>query len=417
VARNSLAAIAVPRRLRHVALAVQLRLKPLAGPKIPRMDHDSSRLAHYTSSVEVIASILTYGFLLVPNKRYLINALLGEDLFNEREPQEFGMVSFTQLRMEDAAAHRDRFGTFGIIVSWDWALRNDAQRVVYVDVEGPVASELVWLFRFARQEFERAAGGTVDARSLENKVAAAFARSTLWSRLLTLYEYMEPERNSAQIEWRIANRLPQYHSGATRSDVVRSILEAVKLWKKFGSVRITPNDVHGFICPRGELSQLRSVLPTGFQNIPILTYRSQPALSRFRQVHEQALRAHRLRERLVTVVEPPPEGSLRVDASSSGGYNLPEVAHIEGARLFQDELNVATRVQVQYRSVTGSLCDVVLPIRDALYLLNALRELQWRSGLDPLNPLDENNRPRDVLVGRMRIGMSDGSRRRRREAG
>jgi hypothetical protein len=185
-----------------------------------RMDDDSSSLAHYTSSADIIASILTHGFLLVPNKRYLINAFLGEDLFSEREPQEFGMVSFTQLRMEDAASHRDRFGAFGIVVSWDWALRNDAQRVVYVDVEGPVASELAWLFRFARQEFERAAGGAVHAQTLENKAAASFARSTLWSRLLTLYEYMEPERNSAQVEWRIVNRLPQYHSGATRAEVV-----------------------------------------------------------------------------------------------------------------------------------------------------------------------------------------------------
>jgi hypothetical protein len=151
----------------------------------------------------------------------------------------------------------------------------------------------------------------------------------------------------------------------------------------------------------------------GFLDIPVLTYRTQPVLSRFRALHERALRSHRLRERIVTIVEPPPKGSLRVDVSSSGGYYLPEVAHVEGARLFQNELDVDTRIQVQYRSVTGPLCDIVMPIRDALYLLNALRELQWRSGLDPLNPLDENNRPRDVLVGRMRIGMSYTSRRRR----
>lgn len=389
-------------------------LQTLGRPRMTGMDQDSSRLAHYTTSAETIASILTHGFLLIPNKRYLINAFLGEDLFAEREPQEFGMVSFTQLPMEGTAAHRNRFGAFGIVVSWDWALRHEAQRVMYVDIQGPVATELAWLFRFARQEFERAAGGAVNAQALKNKAMASFARSTLWSRLLTLYEYMEPDRNSAQVEWRIVNRMPQYRSGATRAEVVHEILEAVKLWKTFGNVRITPNDVHGFICPHGELARFRSALPMDFHDLPVLTYRSRPALSRFRQLHERALRAHRLRERTVTVVEPPAEGSLRVAVSSSGGYDLPEVAHIEGARLFQDELNVATRVQVQYRSVTGPLCDVVLPIPDALHLMNMLRELQWRSGLDPLNPLDENHRPRDVLVGQMRMGMVDRSVRRRR---
>jgi hypothetical protein len=310
------------------------------------MDPNTPSLTHYTSSAEVVASILAHGFLLVPSKRYLINAFLGEDLFDDREPQEFGMVSFTQMRIDDAAAHRGKFGAFGIVMSWDWALQNDAQRVMYVDAEGLIAPELAWLFRFARQEFERASGGSADARALDNKAAASFAKSTLWSRLLTLYEYMEPERNSSQVEWRIVNRLPQYHSGTTRAEVVSEILSAVKIWKNFGSVPITPNDVHAFICPRGEAPKLRALLPPQFSGIPILSYRDESRVSRYREIHERALRAHRLRERVVTVIEPPPKGSIRLDTLSTGRYYLPEVGHIEGARLFQDELDIETRIQV-----------------------------------------------------------------------
>jgi hypothetical protein len=60
------------------------------------------RLVHYTKSAEVLVSILENGFLLVPNKRNLINALLGEEIFPDREPQQFGMVSFTQLPFESS---------------------------------------------------------------------------------------------------------------------------------------------------------------------------------------------------------------------------------------------------------------------------------------------------------------------------
>ena len=200
---------------------------------IRHMDRQTSQLVHYTASPEIVASILTHGFLLVPNKRFLINAMLGEDLFDDREPQEYGMVSFTQLPVNQASLHRQNFGPFGLVVTWEWALEHDAQRVTYVDLQGPVASEFAWLFRFARQEYERAAQSRVHARDLENKAAASFARSTVWSRLLTLYEYMEPERNSSQVEWRIVNGLPQYHSGSTRAEVVSELLASAKRWGEY----------------------------------------------------------------------------------------------------------------------------------------------------------------------------------------
>src|ERR1044071_2339849 len=172
----------------------------------------TSRLVHYTDSAETIASICENGFLLVPNKRHLINALLGEELFAEadREPQEFGMVSFTQLPITQAELHRERFGAFGIVVSWDWANANEIQRVIYVDESGQVAATFAWLFRLAKQEIERAVGGKPSRMALANKVFAMTTGSTMYSRLLTLYEYMEPERNSPQVEWRIVNKVPQH---------------------------------------------------------------------------------------------------------------------------------------------------------------------------------------------------------------
>ncbi len=357
------------------------------------VDHETYRLVHYTNSPQVIGSILRYGFLLVPNKRYLINALLGEDLFAEREPQEFGMVSFTQLPVAEATAHRERFGRFGIVVSWDWALSHDAQRVVYVDEGGPIAATLAWLFRLAKQELERATDGAPSSETLTNKALAFTKGSTLYARLLTLYEYMEPERSSGQVEWRIVNKIPQHHdTGKERGELVRELLEIVKMWKNFGSIRLTPNDVHAFIGPRGAKAELESELPEEFKSIPVLTYRSGDRLSRLGRARERALFAHRGRERVVEVEREPPPDVIWITKNSNAAYYLPEVGRMWGGRLFIDELDAAIRMIFQYQSTTGFLCELAIPVRDALYLLNILKAMQHDNGLDRLNPSNNAGR-------------------------
>jgi hypothetical protein len=60
--------------------------------------------------------------------------------------------------------------------------------------------------------------------------------------------------------------------------------------------------------------------------------------------------------------------------------------------LYMDELANGIRVNVQYQSTTGFLCELVMPVRDALYLLNILKAMQHDAGLDYLNPLNEAGR-------------------------
>lgn len=355
--------------------------------------HDRDRLVHYTNSAETVGSILRNGFLLVPNKRHLINALLGEQILSDREPQEFGMVSFTQLPISEATAHHERFGLFGIMVSWEWALSHDAQRVIYVDERGPIAETFAWLFRLAKQELDRVTGGKPSTMTLTNKAFAFMKPSTMYARLLTLYEYMEPERNSAQVEWRIVNKLPQHHDTTkSRGELVRDLLEAAKLWKSFGCVRVASDDVHAFICPRGAKADLKTALPDEFLAVPILTYRPGDKLSRVARARDRALFAHRGRERTVTVEKQPPAETVWLRRNSNSAYHLPEVGRIWGARFYQDELISGIQTIVQYESRTGFLCELVMPILDALYLLNLLRAIQHDGGLDPLNPSNEAGR-------------------------
>jgi hypothetical protein len=153
---------------------------------------DEHRLVHYTTSPEIVRSILDLGFLLVPNKRKLIHRFLPDEDFSRREPQEFGMVSFTELKVDEARQHRERFGSFGICVSWDWALRKSAQRVLYISEEGGAVFEAFkWLFRLGRQEVGRIRQEP-DSFMLTNKSMAGGLGAEVYHAVLTLYEYMEP---------------------------------------------------------------------------------------------------------------------------------------------------------------------------------------------------------------------------------
>ena len=103
-------------------------------------------LTHYTDSIEALEGILANGFAWVPNRRDLMPLLVPEHDFSRREPQQFGMISFTELEPEHASAHTEVFGPFGVVVSEEWARANRAERVIYVQKEGPACEAWRSLF-------------------------------------------------------------------------------------------------------------------------------------------------------------------------------------------------------------------------------------------------------------------------------
>lgn len=60
-------------------------------------------LTHYTDRIEALVGILTNGFAWVPNRRDLMPILVPEHDFSRREPQQFGMISFTDLEPDNAS--------------------------------------------------------------------------------------------------------------------------------------------------------------------------------------------------------------------------------------------------------------------------------------------------------------------------
>src|SRR6202521_5535593 len=157
----------------------------------------------------------------------------GHD-FSKREPREFGMISFTDRSPLAAEKHRDKFGKFGIVVSQQWA-RTDkqvcgfqdikgawgAQRAIYLPEEGAVLDALRWLYTTAHDSVkdtgcyrDNDCAQLTPTNAITNKAMAGIESQLLSSNLLTLYEYLEPEKNARQSQWRIVQPLPLYVSKA-----------------------------------------------------------------------------------------------------------------------------------------------------------------------------------------------------------
>lgn len=239
------------------------------------------KLVHYTHDIAKVISILEHGFLLIPNRRDLMQRFLGavgERIFSEREPQQFGMACFTDLSIWSASDHRKRFGDFGIEVTWDWAVTNNTQKVIYIPGGGPIVEAFGALFQHGLAEVQRQVdafpGDAFPARAFTNKAVAQVYGCSFNVALLTLYEYMQTDSDSAQSEWRIVQPLPLELKGANRASLIEEALSFTKTWGRKGSsvtssVRVDPLHVQAFICPEESETALRAAIPAAFRGIAI----------------------------------------------------------------------------------------------------------------------------------------------------
>jgi hypothetical protein len=240
--------------------------------------YDTHRLVHYTKSPQIVNAILRNGFLLVPNRRDLIHSLIRTRQFESREPQQFGMVSFTELRVENSTQHREAFGEYGIVMSWKWAIKHTAQRVMYVG-EGSVLETFSWLFEFATQELERESGDKAPHFAAFSKSAAG-AYSQIYMHLLTLYEFMEPESNSSQVEWRIINPLPYAIDVSDRGAMMRKLIAEASVWNN-STIKVKPEDIEMIVAPAKHLSEVRRQIPESFWGVPISPYARRSPITVF----------------------------------------------------------------------------------------------------------------------------------------
>ena len=331
-------------------------------------------LFHYTSSAEVVGKILRNGLLLVPNRRELANLLLGRSGFERREPQQFGMVSFTELPRDRARSHRESFGEFGIGVTWQWAERHGAQRVIYIG-NGTVLDTFAWLFRLAVQQLERECPEPVSEAILINKVAAGIY-SQMYAKLLNIYEYMEPDRNSDQVEWRIVNAMPQYHDLSDRAKLISRLSHDAEQGAG-NSVRLIPDDVEMLVCPHSRISELRDAIPAEFRNVPIVPIAARDTLASavramFR-IAESNLRRRRPEQRH-TVGKPvcgDKNCGPRVNKLASV-HELPRMKKLNGLLVNCDELLEASFCTLQYEDCDKRIVDLKMSLEHAIILYSYL---------------------------------------------
>jgi len=232
-------------------------------------------LTHYTKSIEGVVNILTHGFAWVANRRNVIDLLIPHHDYSKREPQQFGMISFTDLAPDDACAHSSSFGPYGIVVSDEWARRQNAQRVFYVDSDGPATEALQAIFQIgyrdcvARIRYPDDAGCTM---AFENKAAAgAVVGAVLWANLLQLYEYMESSQFAREREWRITQPDPLYGLAYKRTEDVIDDVSPPTGWAQFVSVlRIEPADIAAFVCPASKCRSFQDALPSSHGNVRVV---------------------------------------------------------------------------------------------------------------------------------------------------
>lgn len=354
----------------------------MLNPRMPSW-YDTHLLLHYTKSPEIVASVLKNGFMVVPNRRHLINQLLGTNGFQRREPQQFGMVSFTELRRDDAAEHQETFGDYGIAIRWEWAQRHNAQRVIYMG-DGPVMYAFAWLFRYARQELERACPEKVTEGHLVNRAIAALY-DQVFAKLLTLYEYMEPERNSSQVEWRIVNPLPYYHDMSDSNRLVKELLAYAS--KGINTLKLGASDIDFLVCPRRQVKRLRAVLPDSFQDVPILS--CSGAKSLWSRVRSLVSYTEGIARRGGTVVSKAPSATADGPAicrspDLTGVYDLPPMKALNGISVSPDKVLELATCNIQYESDDEeSVCALQMPLAEAVKLLAYLLEMSKNERIRP----------------------------------
>ncbi len=232
-------------------------------------------LTHYTNSIKGTVNILKNGFAWVANRRELTNTLFPPHDYSKREPQQFGMVSFTETQPGKVQKEINAFGRYGITVSNDWAIQQNVQRVTYVENEGPVTDSLRSIFKIGYHDCKARIKYPDDAAwqmAFENKAAAgAIAGAALWANLLQLYEYMESAQFASEREWRIVHPAPNYNlANKPLSKVIKDVSPPQGWGNYLSVVKVKPEDIEAIICPSSGVEKMKKELPAIFSTVRII---------------------------------------------------------------------------------------------------------------------------------------------------
>jgi len=238
-------------------------------------------LTHYTKEPSTIVQILKNGFAYFPCERKVIFNFLPELKEKGLEPQQFGAISFTDLDYISAINFRNEFGRYGIGVSPKWTFEHDIAKVLYIGESGSLFESCKYLFKKGINEFENNTAYPDDGctkMAYGNKWMTGTQNGIMYAHLLTLFEFMEPEENSWQSEWRIVNDKPDYgfcssqNINENRKEVHEKIIDPKGWCTILNFVKIPIESITSFYCPIWQYFSFRQMLPKSYRKIPIKVY-------------------------------------------------------------------------------------------------------------------------------------------------
>ena len=230
---------------------------------------------HYTRTAQAVGAILKNGFAWAPHGRNLIHALVPEHDFTNCEPQQFGMVSFTEQNAPASAKHRQEFGDYGIVVSGSWLRTNGGRRVTYIDKQGPDFPVLRAKFSDAYKELTAKIKYPDDGfwrMAYVYKPMAKFVGARLWADALETYEYLEPIVHSYQKEWRICHPEGVGNLASDPRQRIENVSPPQGWGKHYHVLTVPSKHVTGFVCPRLGFEKLRAELSEAFADKTISLY-------------------------------------------------------------------------------------------------------------------------------------------------
>lgn len=198
----------------------------------------------------------------MPCDRHLLEEFWGEMAPLVGDPQNFGMVCFTEAPPAEAKAVRKK-GDHFLAMKGAWARANKVRKVRYYNHRN--TQSIRQRAKVGLDEMKAAIRSPDDMGlkiAYRNKGFASFLGAPTHSAILEEYEYSQTWRDAEQREWRITQSLPM--EGLRP----RELPSAVG-WGQLRYLRFTVNDVAFLGCPAGSEQALRDTLPGPYKDLPI----------------------------------------------------------------------------------------------------------------------------------------------------
>lgn len=169
----------------------------------------------------------------------------------------------------------NKYGPFGIEMNPKWVVNNDFRKVIYTKQKGIKFSIFKRNFESALSELDRVVYAEYpdDASrhmAYTNKNVAGDLGARKWVEFLTIFEYMEPHKNSFEREWRFVRKEPLYNNDSI--PIIVDNLNNDRGWSKhIYPLKFESSDAVRIHAEKHSKAYIRKRLPAEYSGIEINT--------------------------------------------------------------------------------------------------------------------------------------------------